>query len=150
MKIIYSIGFAFLIASATTIIIAQEKQQNAGTGTLKVLVDGFKNDNGNAMIALCDSAECYKNSDKPFKGTMASIKDGKAEWIISDLHYGTYTISIYHDENVNGKLDTNALGVPKERYGFSNNARRIFSAPKFEEATFEFNKSEMTINITVK
>jgi uncharacterized protein (DUF2141 family) len=147
MKKIILISFAFVFALAVTVVLAQEK---SGSGTLKVLVDGFKNDNGNAMIALCDSEECHKNSDKPFKGTMASIKEGKAEWVIDDLPHGAYAISVYHDENSNGKLDTNVLGVPKERYGFSNNARRIFSAPTFEEARFEFKQAEMTVNITVK
>jgi uncharacterized protein (DUF2141 family) len=151
MKKILSISLMFFAVFAAAIITAQE-QEKAGSGILKVSVDGFKNDKGSAMIGLCNSQDCYKkkNSDKPFMGTMIPIKEGKAEWIISDLAYGSYTISVYHDENSNAKLDTNLLGVPKERYGFSNNARGVFGPPKYEEVLFAFDKAEMTVNITVK
>ncbi len=147
MKKIILISFTFSFAFIAAIIAAQE---NTSTGTLKVLVEGFSNDKGSAMIALCDSKECYKKTDKPFMGVMASIKEGKAEWIISDLPYGAYTLSIVHDENANGKMDTGIFGIPKEQYGFSNNAWANFSQPKYEKALFEFNKAEMTIKITVR
>jgi uncharacterized protein (DUF2141 family) len=31
---------------------------------------------------------------------------------------GKYAIAVIHDENCNGKLDTNMFGIPKEGYGF--------------------------------
>jgi uncharacterized protein (DUF2141 family) len=48
---------------------------------------------------------------------------------------GTYAIGVYIDENENEKLDTNFFGIPKEQYGFSNNAK-AFGIPKFEAASF--------------
>jgi uncharacterized protein (DUF2141 family) len=63
---------------------------------------------------------------------------GDLEIVIHDLHAGKYAIASYHDENGNGKLDTNALGIPEEGYGFSNDARGTFGPPKFSEAAFDF------------
>jgi len=39
---------------------------------------------------------------------------------------GKYAVSVFHDENSNGKLDTNFLGIPREGVGASNNAKGHF------------------------
>jgi uncharacterized protein (DUF2141 family) len=49
---------------------------------------------------------------------------------------GTYAVVIHHDENDNGKFDTNVLGVPLEGYGVSNNHTHALSAPRWDEAKF--------------
>lgn len=36
------------------------------------------------------------------------------------LPAGEYAVQLYHDENGNGKVDMNVVGVPQEGYGFSN------------------------------
>ncbi len=56
-----------------------------------------------------------------------------------DIPPGTYAIKLHIDENENGELDTNFLGIPKEQYGFSNNAK-AFGIPKFESASFQLNE----------
>ena len=66
-----------------------------------------------------------------------------------ELEEGKYAVAVFHDENKNGKLDKNYLGIPTEVYGFSNNARRTFSAPSFEEAEVNL-KSDLTISIVLK
>ena len=48
---------------------------------------------------------------------------------------GTYAISVVHDENGNGKLDT-AVMMPKEGFGFSRNPKIAFGPPKFKKASF--------------
>jgi uncharacterized protein (DUF2141 family) len=47
---------------------------------------------------------------------------------------GTYAAAVHHDANANGRMDTNRLGIPKEGYGVSNDARPRFRAPRFTEA----------------
>lgn len=61
---------------------------------------------------------------------------------------GKYAMVVIHDENMNGKLDTNWLGVPNEGYGFSNNAKALLSAPSFSDASFLYNGQN--INMTLK
>jgi uncharacterized protein (DUF2141 family) len=47
---------------------------------------------------------------------------------------GVYAVAAHHDANNNRRMDANFIGIPKEGYGVSNDARPRFSAPKFEEA----------------
>ena len=76
---------------------------------------------------------------------------GDLKIVIHDLPAGEYAIASYHDENGNGKLDTNALGLPEEGYGFSNDARGMFGPPKFSEAVFEFDgKSDKVIAFSIQ
>jgi uncharacterized protein (DUF2141 family) len=56
---------------------------------------------------------------------------------------------VYHDENKNGKLDTNFLGIPTEDYGYSNNVSAWFGPPSWERAKFLFNSKEMLIEIDI-
>ena len=52
-----------------------------------------------------------------------------------NLASGSYALSIVHDENGNGRLDTFAK-IPREGYGFSGNPPIRFGPPKFAEASF--------------
>ena len=59
---------------------------------------------------------------------------------------GEYAITLYHDENGNEKLDKNVFGIPKERYGFSNNEYGPHgSKPKFKKAAFKTNNEEAAL-----
>ena len=44
-----------------------------------------------------------------------------------------------HDENGNGELDANFVGIPREPWAFSNNARGNFGPPTWEDTKFELN-----------
>jgi len=57
---------------------------------------------------------------------------------------------VFHDENGNGKNDRNFLGIPKEPYGFSNNARRKFGPPTWTEAKFAVSSPAVVVEIQVK
>jgi uncharacterized protein (DUF2141 family) len=54
----------------------------------------------------------------------------------NDIPPGVYAVAVFHDENANGKLDKNFLGIPREGYGASNNVRPKMSAPAFKDAAF--------------
>jgi uncharacterized protein (DUF2141 family) len=54
-----------------------------------------------------------------------------------ELPAGHYAVSFFLDANSNGKLDTNIMGIPKERFGFSNNPRILTGPPSFGEAEIE-------------
>jgi len=71
-------------------------------------------------------------------------------WKLSDIPYGDYGIAALHDENKNGKMDKNLLGMPLEPYGFSNNQRVNFGPPKWEKAKFAVKNSTTEISIEVK
>jgi uncharacterized protein (DUF2141 family) len=65
------------------------------------------------------------------------------------LKPGKYAFKYFHDENNNNKkMDTNVIGIPKEGYGFSNNAKGRFGPPDFKDTIFEI-KNDTTIICTI-
>ncbi|KQW41234.1 MULTISPECIES: DUF2141 domain-containing protein [unclassified Roseateles] len=64
----------------------------------------------------------------------AEAANGKVSVVLKDLPDGPLALSLFQDANANGRLDMNAMGIPTEPYGFSNNADGGFGPPKFEQA----------------
>jgi uncharacterized protein (DUF2141 family) len=120
------------------------------SGTLVVRFNGINSNNGNLIVALCNSDENYKNHKYPFIGKTIPINKNTATLEIDDLPFGDYAIKAFHDEDANNDLNTNILGIPTEDYGFSNNARGIFGPPGWEDAKFKFNVENKIIEIEIK
>ena len=118
-------------------------------GSLTVKVTGFANDEGECWFALNNSEEIYESEDTVFIGKILPIKNGTVTISIDSLIYGIYAIKVFHDENSNGELDSDILGIPSERYGFSNNASGWFGPPSWEKSRFIFNNKELTIEIEI-
>lgn len=91
----------------------------------------------------------YEN-DENLRATTLPVENGRAHWTVEAVPFGTYAVRLYHDENDNGELDTNVFGVPREAYGFSNNARGRFGPPNFEEAAFTVESDSLSLTITAK
>jgi uncharacterized protein (DUF2141 family) len=68
----------------------------------------------------------------------------------SDIPFGNYALTLYHDENTNGKFDMGLLGIPQEGFGFSRNPSVWKGAPKFEQASFEFTADSHFVEVIVK
>ena len=66
-------------------------------------------------------------------------------FVFDNVEPGEYALTVLHDENGNGKLDTNLLGMPKEGYGVSNNAFRRFGPPRFREAKITVNGEPISV-----
>ncbi len=103
-------------------------------GTLKVAVRGFENTAGQINVALFAEENDFVNRDRMFRGVRVKPEGDESQAVFSDLPAGDYVIAVFHDENENGKLDKNLVGLPKEAYGFSNDARGIFGPPSFSDA----------------
>lgn len=106
-----------------------------------------KNDTGVVVCALFDKKGWLT---KPVKPAWAKIKNKRASCVFSNVQPGTYGISAYHDENKNGKLDTNVVGMPIEDYGASRDARGTFSAPSFDDAKFEYKGGKLRMSAQLK
>ena len=103
------------------------------------------------MVALHDSEESYKGeAAAAIAKTQVKVVDQKAQAIFGNMAYGGYGVSIYHDENANMKMDKNAMGIPKEAYGFSNNAKGLFGKPDYTKVVFQLNSAEKQISIDIE
>ena len=115
---------------------------------LTVQVVGVSSDSGHIMVAVYDKADGFLKKGKALMGVRAKAVSGTTELQINDLPEGQYALAIYHDENGNGELDTNWLGIPKEPIGFSNSKMKAFGPPGFKDCAFLF-KTDKQIQISL-
>ena len=121
---------------------------------LVVTINNIK-EAGEIHVALYDNAEAFE-ADRGEKGGAApGITQGTIEFVEAgsvtyryEVAPGTYAIGIFHDVNLNNRLDNYFFGVPKEQYGFSNDARGFMGPPSFNDAAFSV-KGRTEIAITL-
>jgi uncharacterized protein (DUF2141 family) len=77
------------------------------------------------------------------------IRKSQARCDFMDIPPGTYAMVVIHDENMNGKLDTNALGIPREGYGFSNAAKKWLGTPTFSDASFPYDGENIDLTMSL-
>lgn len=112
---------------------------------LTVAIKGLKNDSGVVKIGLYNSEGTFLNTK--YKNISSDIKSNTATVTFLDIPKGEYAISAYQDENNNGALDRNMMGIPTEDVACSNNAKGFMGPPKYEDAKFAVN-SNSKINIS--
>lgn len=88
---------------------------------------------GKLLVAVCPSDEAY-TTEKGCLTKEVTANGAKPRVVFLSLPPGKHAIKVFHDVNSNGALDTNALGIPNEPYGFGNDARGRFGPPTFEDA----------------
>lgn len=121
------------------------------TGTLRLKITHLRNDRGKVNLSLYQSSKGYpSDSKKAFKNIRADIRQGNCEITFVDLPRAEYAVSLMHDENGNGKMDTGFLGIPKEGYGASNDAKVVLGPPKYADARFLLDKPEVSMEIRVR
>ena len=121
--------FVMLEIQASELIINLSDQKKAGT----------------LMLAIYNNAEAFEGSvvkEKRsevgvFKGLELYLEPMDSTQLNTEVPDGEYAIAFFIDATGNKKLDKNFLGIPKEQYGFSNNAMGTLSAPTFEQAKFK-------------
>lgn len=111
--------------------------------TLNIEISGLRSNKGNILLQLGDSTGklISKRSEK--------ITDSKCILQFNELKAGKYSIRYFHDENANDTLDINWMGLPREGYGFSNNATAKFGSPSLKERLFEI-RSNLKIALKPK
>lgn len=119
-----------------------------GKPNLTVEIQNIQHNNGRVFVALFKSGNGFP-SGKPMEGKELTPNGRNAHATFS-LEPGEYAVAVFHDENGNGKLDKRLMGIPKEPYGFSNNFRPKFSAPKFSDCLIKVGEGEKKISIELK
>lgn len=114
---------------------------------LEVVVTGIKNGEGDIRVGIFSDKETFLK--KAVYGKVVEAKEGSIKVII-ELEKGVYGVSVIHDENKNGDLDSSFIGIPREGFGFSNNAMGTFGPPRFEKASITVENGKMSISIAMK
>jgi uncharacterized protein (DUF2141 family) len=120
----------------------------AAGARLTVTIAEIRNDGGSIYCELFANPNGYpKDSTKALQLKKSPIGQRAASCIFEGLTPGTYAVAAYHDENGNGKLDTNFLGIPSEGVGASNDAKGTMGPPSFEKAKFGVGTADLGITI---
>lgn len=129
----------FAILSFVLAVSATASADPMPDGRVMVDIYGLRNAKGVVRCSLFASDNGFPDKpERALKQTTAPvIVDGRAACAFDDVKPGTYAVGFLHDENGNGKMDTNFLGMPKEGYGASRDARGKMGPPKFADAKFE-------------
>lgn len=106
------------------------------TATISIDITEIPSIKGVVRIALFNREEGFRDENYAFRKELFPVKGKQATWEFRDVPPGKYAVAVYHDEENNGKLDTNFFGIPTDAYGFSNNAMGMFGPPDFEDASF--------------
>ncbi len=99
--------------------------------SLTVEIVTLESNKGVVIVDLLDTNE------ETVMDKTSEIKNNTCTIVFNDLEDGSYAVRYFHDENNNGELDTNFIGIPKEGFGFSNDAFGKFGPKKFKEWLFE-------------
>jgi uncharacterized protein (DUF2141 family) len=133
-----------LLCSALLFTLAERvAAQTPKTCTLTVHVTEIQNANGNLLVALRRDA----NTVVETRTIEIDPKSLAAQTVFQNLPEGSYGVAVIHDENKNGKLDFNEMGMPIEGYGHSNNPAKRPGPPNFDETKFQITAPRTSIEV---
>ena len=104
---------------------------------------------GKVKIGIFDS-NGFPVVGKEVFGIDLEVKEPSVTHVFKNIPVGKYAIAVFQDDNIDGILNKNLFGAPKERYGFSTNKYGIFGPPDYEAVSFEVkenNPISLTINL---
>jgi uncharacterized protein (DUF2141 family) len=143
---------AFLTAGLFFLLAASPRTQTSAApeNLIHVEIGGLRNDKGKVRCALFSSASDFpKHAERAVGRAAAVVADRHAVCEFPGVVPGTYAVSLVHDENSNGRLDTNFMGIPREGVGASSNAKGHFGPPKFDAASFRYSGGRLDLKITI-
>lgn len=119
---------------------------------IHVTILNIRNSTGTVACALFESPDGFPTDYLRTATNVMVIKIRKdgARCVFEDIPPGTYAMAVIHDENMNGKLDTNWAGIPTEGYGFSNDAKGVVGAPPFSAASFSYNGQNVELTMSLR
>ena len=116
--------------------------------SIHVKITNIREARGNILVAVF-------NNEGDFLEKAVQVRTIKAAGpevtvVIENLPAGDYALSIIHDENTNGELDKNMMGIPKEGFGFGNNSMGTFGPPSFDKAKVTLNGKRVLQELTLR
>jgi len=118
---------------------------------IHVKILNIRNSTGTVACALFESPKGFPKEFLQFATNimMIKIRKSQARCDFEDIPPGTYAMAVVHDENMNGKLDTNWMGIPTEGYGFSNNPKVFLGPPSFAAASFRYDGRSIDMTMSL-
>jgi len=120
-------------------------------GSIVIEITGFRNAAGQAGVLLFSREEGFPADPGPAdRKIFAAIDRDACRVALENVPYGTYAVSVFHDENADGKLQKNFFGIPREGVGASLNPAMRFGPPRFRDARFTLDSPQRKLTVTIK
>ena len=132
---------------ASLLALAPISASAAPLATLIVKVEKVSPRGGDVRVALYTRNSYPIDNADPVADAVVPAKPGETIVTLTGIKPGTYAVKLFQDFNRNGAFDMNWLGLPLEKYGFSNDARPMFAEPSFDATKFELRPGANTITI---
>ena len=115
-----------------------------------VQVNGVSKHEGALVVSLYESKKSWLKNVS-VQETVELDADGTSDVVSIPISVppGDYAVHVYHDVDLNGKMKTNFIGIPKEPTGVSNDAKGKMGPPKFKDAVLSIGAEPMTIPINL-
>lgn len=125
---------------------------SAFAGDVTVKSEGYHGQKGKAIVYLWKpGTDGFPNkTENAATSQTVAITPAGVTVTFKDVAPGTYAVTITHDENENGKMDTGFMGKPKEGYGASNNPQNKLTPPSFEQCKFDVAAAGKTVDLTMR
>ena len=116
---------------------------------LSVTISDVRSTDGHLFVAVESTEAGWNFKAESVAQTKLAASKGDVTHVFESLPPGKYAVMVIHDENENGKLDSNFMGIPSEGYGFSQNPR-VMRRATFEEALFELPAGGTSVQIKLR
>ena len=90
---------------------------------------------GSLVFQVYDSADAFGDLRDPAREIVLAA-EGDGEYRLQDIEGSTIALFVFFDENGDGVVDKNFIGIPREKLAFSNGYEPI-GPPSFARASFE-------------
>lgn len=134
---------------ASLIVLAAVTAGSTRAADLIVNVAGVREHKGMLSLVVYDSAATWDRDGKTVGSDRKTPDADQVSFRFTDLPAGKVAVMAMHDENGNGKLDSNFMGMPTEGYGFSNNPK-VMRKAHFDEAVVELGDAPTTITLKLR
>jgi uncharacterized protein (DUF2141 family) len=136
-----------VLAGILLLALAPASAAVPGMATLVVKVQKVSPRGGDLRVALYTEQAYGADNGEPVQDAVVPAKPGETIVTLAGIKPGIYAVKMFQDFNRNGRFDMNWLGLPLEKYGFSNDARPTFTEPPFAATKFELRPGTNTITI---
>ena len=124
-------------------------QSSSALSVLTVVVSNLKVSPDTDLYVAIYEKEGFPKEGKFLYGKKEKIKGSTSTEVVFELPVGSYAVAVYQDMNLNGIMDKNFFGAPKEPYGFSRNFKPVMSAPDFSDCSVVLEAAPLTLSIAL-
>jgi uncharacterized protein (DUF2141 family) len=115
-----------------------------------VEIEGLRSNRGEVRGALFHSRSGWTEEGREVATCVAHIAAHRATCVLDDVEPGNYAFAFLHDEDDDGALDRDWIGIPSEGFGFSNDAAPSLGPPSYESARFEHADETTTLHVSAR